>query len=1043
REAVRFGDAANALRAAGVRTFIEIGPDGVLAGMGPQTRTGTGTDADEADEVWLPLLRRGRDEPRAVLTALAKAYVRGVPVDWAALYAGTGARRVDLPTYAFQRQRYWLSVTAGSRAEDLGLGTPTHPLLGAAVELPATGGVVLTGQLSLSAQPWLAQSRVTGRAVVPASALVDIVVRAGDEAGCGRVEELTVELPVVLPDRGAVRIQVAVGEADPAGLREVGLFARVAEGEWVRHASGTLAPDDADGGADAGAETWAVQWPPAGAEPVDVDELYERLAGLGHAYGPAFRAVRTAWRHGDEVFAEVALAGGTEVSGFGVHPVLLDAALHPAGLGAEREGGGDGLTLPFAWNGVTVHASGALVARVRVAPSASGEGVSVALADEGGRAVASVGSVVFGPLAEGALDRAAGVVRDGLFRVDWVPVEAQRAAAGTARPWAVLGDDGGLAVPGAVAYADVPALVAAVEAGAAAPETVLVCCLPTTDGGADADVPAAARAAVLGMLGAVRDCLSAGALDGSRLVVVTERGVDAGGGADVRLESAGVVGLVRAAAGEHPERVVLADVEVLAGSGPLVVSGTALAEREFAVRDGVVRVPRLARAAGPDDGGAPAAARPGEVLVTGASGALGGLVARHLAVTGRAERLLLLSRRGAAAAGMPALAAELAGAGTAVRVVACDASDRGQLAGVLDGVPLTGVVHTAGVLDDGLIGSLTAERVEQVVRPKVDAAWHLHELTRHLELDTFTLFSSVAGVWGTPGQANYAAGNTFLDALAAHRRHLGLPAVSLAWGPWEQGMAGELVEADRRRMARQGLKPLPAAEGLALLDASARAADALLVAAKLDLTTLRRPGSVLPDLLTGLVRPGRRTAGGSGPEAGRNLLNQLAALPPEQLEDAVLKLVLSQAALVLNRPGAESIEAGRYFRQLGFDSLTALEFRNRITGALGLRLPAAIVFDYPTPVELARYLRDRIAEQEIDYEPVLNELDRLRSLLTGIVRRGGQKGKITSRLEHLLEEFRGADASGASTDKDVSSDEDIIGATDDEMFDLIEKELGI
>ncbi|MBO1415268.1 type I polyketide synthase, partial [Streptomyces sp. FH025] len=896
-------------------------------------------------------------------------------------------------------------------------------------------------------------SPVTGRAVVPASALVDIVVRAGDEAGCGRVEELTVELPLVLPERGAVRIQVAVGEADPAGLREVALFARAAEGEWVRHASGTLAPDDTDGGADASTETWAVQWPPTGAEPVDVDVMYERLAVVGHAYGPAFRAVRTAWRRGDEVFAEVALAGGTEVSGFGVHPVLLDAALHPVGL---EQADGEGPFLPFGWGDVRVHASGALVTRVRVAPSASGEGVSVALADEGGRPVASVGSVVFGPLAEGALDRAAGVVRDGLFRVDWVPVEAQEAAGETARPWAVLGDDGGLAVPGAVAYADVPELVAAVEAGAAVPEVVLVCCvpgtaseaapgtgLPGTDGGDSADVPAAARAAVLGMLSAVRGCLSAGALDGSRLVVVTERGVDAGRDGDVRLESAGVVGLVRAAAGEHPERVVLADVEVLAGSGPLVVSGTALEEREFAVRDGVVRVPRLARAAAPDDGGAPAVARPGSVLVTGASGALGGLVARHLAATGRAERLLLVSRRGAAAAGMPALAAELAGAGTGVRVVACDAADRGQLAGVLDGVPLTGVVHTAGVLDDGVIGSLTSERVEQVVRPKVDAAWHLHELTRHLELDTFTLFSSVAGVWGTPGQANYAAGNTFLDALAAHRRHLGLPGVSLAWGPWEQGMAGELVEADRRRMARQGLKPLPASEGLALFDASARAADPLLVAAKLDLTTLRRPGSVVPELLTGLVRPGRRTAGRSGPEAGRNLLNQLAALPPEQLEDAVLNLVLSQAALVLNRPGSESIEAARYFRQLGFDSLTALEFRNRITGALGLRLPAAVVFDYPTPVELARYLRDRIAEQEIDYEPVLNELDRLRSLLTAIVRRGGQKAKITSRLEHLLEEFRGADAGGASTDRDTSSDEDIIGATDDEMFDLIEKELGI
>ncbi|MEU1509496.1 SDR family NAD(P)-dependent oxidoreductase [Kitasatospora sp. NPDC005748] len=1072
REAVRFHDAAQCLRAAGVRTFVEIGPDGVLSGMGPQTRT----DDQGEPEVWLPLLRRGRDEPRALFTALAKLFVRGVPVAWEQVYADTGAQQVDLPTYAFQRQRYWLTATAGSRAEDLGLENPGHPLLGAAVTLPATGGVALTGQLSLAAQPWLAQSLLRDRVMVPTAALVEMAVRAGDEVGCGRVEELTVEMPVVLPERGGVRVQVTVGESGPAGRREVALFARADDGEWVRHASGTLAPDEpGEPAGHSGADTaaWSVQWPPVGAEAADVDAMYARLAAAGLGYR---QAVRAAWRRGDEVFAEVASAEGTEVSGFGVHPALLDAALHLIGLEQAAE---EGPLLPLGWADVTVHASGAPAARVRVAPSPSGEGVSVALADQSGQPIVSVGSVVLGAPAVGLLDRAAGAVGDGLFRVDWVPVAAPETAGEPGRAWAVLGDDGGLAVPGAAAYADVADLVAAVEAGAAVPDVVLVCGVPgtasfgtTTGEGAD-DVPAAARAAVLRVLAVLRDWLAAGSLDGTRLVVVTERGVDAGCGASVRLDSAGVVGLVRAAAGEHPERIVSADVAELAGSGPLVVAGTALGEAGFAVRDSTVRVPRLTRAADQDrqEPGEQASNRndrndqndrndrnnrnnqngrddrhrlhatdrPRTVLVTGASGALGGLVARHLAASGQAGRLLLASRRGPAAAQLSALAAELAGAGTSVRVVACDAADRAQLAGVLNGEPLTGVVHTAGVLDDGVVGSLTDDRVERVMRPKTDAAWHLHELTRHLDLDTFTLFSSVAGVWGTPGQANYAAGNTFLDALAAHRRHESLPGVSLAWGPWEQGMAGELTEADRRRMARQGLKPLSASEGLALLDAAAHAVDPLLVAARLDLPAMRRPGSVVPALVTGLVRPGRRSVGrGAGPEGGRSLLNQLVALPPEQLEGAVLNLVLTQAALVLSRPGSESIEASRYFRQLGFDSLTALEFRNRISGALGLRLPAAVVFDYPTPAELARYLRDRVAEQEIDYEPVLGELDRLKSLLTAIARRGGgQNAKITSRLELLLEEFRGADANGAP------SDEDIIGATDDEIFDLIDKELGI
>ncbi|MGW7560481.1 type I polyketide synthase [Streptomyces sp. NPDC054757] len=1086
REAVRFADAVDAMRETGVRTFVEIGPDGVLSGMGPQTRT----EGETSAEVWLPVLRRGRDEPRALLTALAKAFVRGVPVDWEKLYTGTGAHRIGLPTYAFQRQRYWLNMTSASRAEDLGLEPPGHTLLGATVELPASGEVVLTGQLSLSAQPWLGQSLVAERAVVPASALVDMAVRAADEVGCERVEELLVDSPLVLPGRGAVRVQVTVGRADAAGHREIAVFARLPEGEWVRHASGTVAPAGTD---DAAADTaaWSTHWPPAGAVPVDVDGLYEELAAAGLTYGPVFQSVRAAWRRGDEVFAEAALAEDTEVSGFGVHPALLDAALHLAGLdqaGQQRRTDAEGPWLPCAWSRVRLYASGATVARVRVAPSASGEGTSVELADPAGLPIASASSVVLAPLAPGALEQATGAGRDGLFRVEWGTGHAMAASGEPDRRWAVLGDDGGLDVPGAQAYVDVAEMSGAVRAGAPVPGAVVLCCVPGTGPAADSaagSVPEAAREAAVRVLEAVHEWLSVDELDGAQLVVVTERSVDVGSGADVRMEYAGVTGLVRTAAAEHPERIVLADVEHLAGSGPLVVAGTALGEPQFAVRDGEVRVPRLARAAGDtkaaQDGqdGRPAVAEPGApdtpvreksahgragtagravstplsaarppaahgtstVLVTGASGALGGLVARHLARTGRAGRLLLASRRGPDAPGMPRLAAELAGSGSSVQVLACDAADRKQLAAVIAGVPvaspLTGVVHTAGVLDDGVLGSLTPERVEQVMRPKADAAWHLHELTRHLDLDTFVLFSSVAGVLGTPGQANYAAGNTFLDALAAHRHHRGLPAVSLAWGPWESGMAGQLTAADRQRMTRQGLRPLSDADGLALLDIALGRTEPLLVTTRLDLPALRSAGSAVPALVAGLVRPGRRTAGGPGPGAGRNLLNQLAALPPEQLRGAVLNLVLTQAALVLGRPGPESIESARYFRQLGFDSLTAVEFRNRMSGALGLRLPAAVVFDYPTPAELAGYLLVRIAEQEIDYAPVLGELDRLKSLLSGIARRGGRKAEIMSRFENIMEEFRGAEADSAS------SDEDIIEATDDEMFDLIDKELGI
>ncbi|MEU6965554.1 SDR family NAD(P)-dependent oxidoreductase [Streptomyces chrestomyceticus] len=1400
RDAVRFADAAEAMSGLGVGTFIELGPDGILSGMGPQTRTDSDGEGDSGSEAWLPVLRRGRDEPRALLTALAKAFVRGIPVAWDALYTGTGAQRVDLPTYAFQRQRYWLSAASASRAEDLGLERPGHPLLGATVELPASGEVVLTGQLTRSAQPWLGQLLVAGRPVVAASALVDMVVRAADEVGSGRIEELLVEGPLVLPQRGGVRVQVTVGTADVEGRREVAVFARRPEGEWVRHASGTLAPAAADGEAAADA-AWSVHWPPPGAVPADVPGLYDGLAAIGLGHGPAFQGVRAAWRRGEELFAEIALPQDVAVDGFGVHPALLDAALHLTCLEqAEQQHRTDteGPLLPFAWSGVRLYASGATAARVRVVPSPSGEGVAVTLADPVGRPIASADAVVPAPLAPGALEQTAGEGRDGLFLVRWSPVDEVPETGEPGRRWAVLGNDGGLEVPGATAYRDVTELLAAVRDGAPVPDTVALCCVSNSDPdpGPAADpttaptpatapapataptpatLPAAARTATVHVLETLRALLTAGVLDGSQLVVVVERGLDADNGTDLRLEGAGVAGLVRTAAAEHPERIVLADVARPAGSGPLVMAGAALGEPQFAVRDGRLLVPRLARAAeeelpvpdgrdwrlaacGPDavapvrpvdgeagkrplaagevrlavhaaavnrqdvrhvleasperslgqegagvvletgpgvarpavgervtglfpgafaataiadarllvpvpdgwsaaqaaaapvafltayrllaqaaprpgervlihpaagpeglaavqlarhlgaevfatappsaspvlhrlgldgqhlapsatahfeetfrtatgghgmdvvltflpasadpdtattapdaattdttttdtttadtttadtttadaalrllhpggrslsaagavpDGRRPeeleahltelaglfekgalqplpvacrdvrqaaqvfrrpvreastvaktvltlppaSAGRPGTVLVTGASGALGGLTARHLARSGRAERLLLTSRRGAGAPGMPRLAAELAASGHPVQVLACDVADRRQLSHVMAGVPaaapLTGVVHTAGVLDDGVLASLTPERVEQVMRPKVDAAWHLHDLTRHLDLDTFVLFSSVAGVLGTPGQANYAAGNAFLDALAAHRRHHGLPAVSLAWGPWEDGMAGQLTDAGRQRMSRQGLRPLSAADGLALFDAALGRPDALLVTTRLDLPALRRTASAVPALVTGLVRPGRRAAGGPGPDAGRKLAAELAALPPEQFHHAVLNLVRTQAALVLGRPGPQSVEPARYFRQLGFDSLTAVEFRNRVSGALGLRLPAAVVFDYPTPQELAEYLQERIAEQEIDYGPVLGELDRLRSLLTGIVRRGGRKAEVMSRFETIMEEFRGAEADHGSSDTDITE------ATDDEMFDLIDKELGI
>jgi acyl transferase domain-containing protein len=423
REPVRFADAVAALRGAGARSFVEVGPDAALTAMGAEVT------ADDTGVAWLPAMRRGRDEAQSVLAALAGLHVRGHGVDWSAFWAGTGARRVELPTYAFQHQRYWMEARPGSVGDvtSAGLETAGHPLLSAALQLPGSGAVVLTGRVSPAAHPWLADHVVAGRVLLPGTAFVELAVRAGDEAGCPVIEELVIEAPLVLPANGAVQVRVEVAADGADGRRPVQVFSRrenAGDGRWTRHAAGTLVKTWQE--APSGPPVSLVAWPPPGAGRVDLSGLYARLAADGLDYGPAFQGLRAAWRRGGEVFAELALPGDAgEAGGFGLHPALLDAVLHASRLLEEagewpRDGIGE-TRLPFAWRGVRLHASGASVLRARVSADAGGGGLAVAAADAAGAPVASVDSLVLRPL-PAAADLAAPAVLAGLFQVEWVPV---------------------------------------------------------------------------------------------------------------------------------------------------------------------------------------------------------------------------------------------------------------------------------------------------------------------------------------------------------------------------------------------------------------------------------------------------------------------------------------------------------------------------------------------------------------------------------------------------------------------------------------------
>ncbi|MGI5472213.1 type I polyketide synthase [Streptomyces sp. CA-132043] len=949
REAVRFADGIRALEAEGVTRFLELGPDAVLTAMAQQT-------VESGSAALVPALRKDRSESAALLAAVAGLYARGTTVDWEALYAGHGARRVELPTYAFQRQRYWMQPEPG--AEDLGsagLDSVDHPLLGAAVSIADTEGAVLTGRLSTTTHPWLADHVVGGIVLFPGTGFVELAIRAGDQVGCDTLMELTLFAPLALPENGDVQIQVAVGPADAFGIRPLTIHSRAhggaADAPWTQHAAGALGAGLAEPGAE------LTQWPPAGAEPIDLQGHYDGLAEVGLSYGPVFRGLKAAWRAADsgdglnEVFAEVELpAQGRETAErLGLHPAVLDAALHAVGFTGVV---GERAALPFAWSGVSLYASGASRVRVRLTPTPGAEGVTVTVADAEGRPVATVGSLVLRPISDEQLAAAGTSFHDSLFRVAWTPVPARPGGADGA------GSDG--TASGGTGEGDRARVV-------------------QSPAGTDA---AAVRAATAHVLSELQAYLAEEADE--PLVVVTQGAVARDGEGEVTdLAGAAVWGLVRSAQSENPGlRIVLADVPdvfdvpdadgVGTTADDATAQATALAlasgEPQVMVRDGLVHAPRLARvAAAEEPTGSPASVFPGDgtVLFTGATGALGGLFARHLVTEHGVRKLVLLSRRGPDVPGTSELIAELGELGAEARAVACDAADRTALAEVLAAIPdLTGVVHAAGVLDDGVIAALTPDRMDTVLRPKVDAALNLHHLTvGHPGLTAFVLFSSGSGTLGAPGQGNYAAANAFLDALAAHRRAQGLPAQSLAWGPWSSGMAGTLDAADRARMEQGGIAALADQEGTALFDAALNSGEATLVPAAFDLPALRAQGEALPAVFHALVpvtARRRRAVTGSQADSGA-LQRQLAALPEEEWEATLLELVVHRAALVLGFGDAQAIEPTRAFRELGFDSLAAVELRNGLKDDTGLRLPATLVFDYPTPEALARHLLDELS----------------------------------------------------------------------------------
>jgi polyketide synthase 12 len=1308
RATVRFADSVRFAQSAGAGRFLEVGPAGGLTASVEESLLDTPDGV-----VSIPTLRKDRPEPAGLTDALAQAFVSGVSVDWRAVL-GCG-RFVELPTYAFERRRFWLAGdSAAVDAAGLGLGAGEHPLLGAVVDLPATGGVVLTGRLSCGSQPWLADHVVGGVMVFPGAGFVELVIRAGDEVGCGVVDELMLAAPLVLPASGSVAVQVVVGAVLESGQRAVSVYSRAhADADWVLHAQGVVRPESVEPTVDLSV------WPPPGAAPVDLAGAYQQLAARGYGYGPAFQGLTAMWRRGQEVFAEVSLpeaAGG--VGGFGLHPVLLDAALHAIIVDGEATE----LGLPFAWQGVALHAAGASAVRARMAP-AGPSAVSVELADGLGLPVLSVASMMARPVSQRQLMAALSAGGpDRLFEVVWspaapgapvdtayavfesAPADGDVVAATYRRAHAALtavqswlsGPDSGVlvvATRGAVALpgedvADLagaavwglvrsaqtehPGRVVLVDTDAALQESAVAAILAvgepqvvlrngvvhtarvrpshgvqelltppegdkpwrlglTSAGTFDnlvlepvpgAETPLApgqVRVAMRAIAANFRDVMiTLGLYPDAAIIGVEAAGVVVETASEESLFTVGdrVTGLFPEGAGSiatTDERLLfgvpagwsyteaatapvvfatayyalstLAEVKpgqrvlIHAATGGVGMAAVQLArhwglevfatasrgkwetlrsmgfdddhigdsrsldfEEKFravtggrgmdVVLDALagefvdaslrlvapggvflemgktdIRDPDMVAAEHPgvryrafdlfepgrprmhqyllelaklfDDGvlrplpvttfdirRAPAALRylsqarhvgkvvmtlpfgpggalgAGTVLITGGTGMAGAALARHVVAEHGVRRLMLVSRRGADAPGAAQLVAELTEAGAEVMVRACDVADRQALAAVIAQIPardkLSAVIHAAGVLDDAVVTSLTPERVDAVLRAKVDAAWNLHELTRDAGVSAFVMFSSMAALVGSSGQANYAAANAFLDALAVHRRAHGLPAISLGWGLWEQTseMTGALDDADRARLGRSGMVALSSAEALKLFDTALVVNEPYLAPAGIDTAALRakHDSGTLPPMFVDLINaPARRRVEDSLAAAkSKSALEQrLNGLPEDEQHAVLLDLVRSHIAAVLGTTTAQAIDPDKAFSELGFDSLTAVEMRNRLKAATGLSLSPTLIFDYPNSTALVGYFREELvgAPTRETEQPVAGEAEIQRVVASIPVKRLRRAG-VLDLLLRLANETDGIGADEQTREKDLAEMdlEDLVNA---------------
>jgi myxalamid-type polyketide synthase MxaE and MxaD len=984
RSPVLFSAAVQKLIADGHDTFIEMSPHPILI---PALEEGI-KDAGRSGLVAVPSLRRDEDEQRSLMNSLATLHVAGQPVVWEKLYAAPG-RHVRLPSYPWQRERYWYEAVSqldlvsgdGARARTSEAG---HPLLRRRVEAADRPGArVWELALGRFASAYLLDHRIGGVALLGASAYIELFLAAAIEMGFVRpvaIAGLEFERPLRVPDGDSETLVQIVAIPEGPRAASVRLFSRT-EGDWQLHASGRIEP--------AAAGERPIQPDAATACAVlEREAAYDDLRLGGVDIGVSLQTIATGWREGNHAGARLELptASAHEIASYVAHPALLDGALQLTALGStesEREvlfpAGIDRVTLRAPFESamrasVTFDASRPEAMRADVSVSA-GSGAA-ALVIEGLRLVKLEQSI--------AREKRAG---ECLFDLIWQPAAVAPPVPGDEQrfsgTWLVL-DDGrstGDAVAtilgqrGASARVLAPSeLPAAVESATPADLAGVVCILGDAAASASpADGAIAAADQVLSLFGTVPRHV--------RVWLVT-RGAQALAEADsVSVSQAAAWGLGRAFAEEHPETLGgLVDIDP--GDTPEAAAAAIVralsakdGEDEVVFRGDVRLVPRLRRA-DVGDGSAPSLYPDATYLIAGGLGDLGLQVADWMIAHG-ARRLILASRTplpqrrewtrihpAPVAARIEAIR-RLEAQGAAIHVASVDVAVQSQLADFLDGFAaegwpaIRGLVQCAGVVDGRLLADLDRDALNAVLRPKVVGTWNLHELTRDLPLDFFIMFSSIAALLPSAGQASYAAANAFLDALAHDRRRSKRPALSINWGPWaEIGMAAAIDEGSR--LAARGIEPLRPRDALAAFGRAFASAGPQAVVMALDARRCGIDGHPVPALLANIVAAHREDAGANTQEHAAALRDLLAAADSFEERRSILETLLQeQVGAVLKRP-ASRIELTRPLRGMGLESLMALELRNRLEAATQTRLPATLAWNHPTIELLARFIASKM-----------------------------------------------------------------------------------